>query len=193
MVNTKAPSRLALTATLRFSMPSFLRASHANVKVARIAVIAKNNSKKLIDLFRLLPYSFPVNNTTTATMTKKEIVLETIEFYSNNPRSKSSESKMCCYQDPMGNRCAVGRCIDEDCMAVVADAEQKRGGFEILHFERRVGVELEECLQEKYRGHPIHFWKSLQILHDGDHFWKDGKLHEEAKKFIYDELDVYLK
>jgi hypothetical protein len=134
-----------------------------------------------------------VSNTTTAAMTKKEIVLETIEFYSNNPRSKNSESGMCCYQDPMGNHCAVGRCIDEDCMGVVADTEQKHGEFEILHFERRVGVELEECLQEKYRGHSIHFWISLQLLHDSDHFWKDGKLHEKAKEFIHDEFDVCLE
>jgi hypothetical protein len=67
MVNTKAPLRLALTATLKSSMPSFLRASHANVKVVRIAATVKNNTKKLIDLFHSLPYSFPVSNTTKKT------------------------------------------------------------------------------------------------------------------------------
>ena len=126
-------------------------------------------------------------------MTIHDIVRETVEFYSTHPRSKNMQNNMCCYQDPNGNRCAVGRCIDDDCIGVVSDAESIHGEFAIEHFERRVGAELEQCLQEKYRGHSPHFWKSLQLLHDGDHFWKDGKLHEEGKEFVYEEFGVTLE
>jgi len=127
-----------------------------------------------------------VSNTTT-TMTQQEIVRETVEFYSNNARS-IRPSGMCSYENESGSRCAVGRCIEEDCMGLVRDTEENKGEFEVLSFEDKVGVSLEECLQEKYRGHNLSLWKSLQMLHDNNTFWEKKSLTKEGKEFIKEEF-----
>jgi len=132
-------------------------------------------------------YSLRVSNTTTTTMTIEEIVRETVEFYSNNARS-IRPSGMCSYENESGSRCAVGRCIEEDCMGLVRDTEENKGEFAIEVFQDKVGVSLEECLQEKYRGHNLSFWKILQILHDNNTFWNKRTLTEEGKKFIDEEF-----
>ena len=126
-----------------------------------------------------------------AQMTINEIVRETVEFYSNNRRALKP-SGMCSYEIESGDRCAVGRCIEEDCMGLVRDAEEDKGEFAIEVFQDRVGVSLEECLQEKYRGHSLSLWKSLQTLHDNNTFWDGRNITKQGKEFVKEEFGFRL-
>lgn len=73
-------------------------------------------------------------------------------------------------------------------MGLIRDTEEDKGEFDVWSFEDKVGVSLEECLQEKYRGHNLSFWKSLQLLHDSPNSWDGRNIKKEGKKFIEEEF-----
>jgi len=102
-------------------------------------------------------------------MTKKEIILETVEYYKNNNRAVDDKSKTCYYVLPDNNRCAVGRCLNSKTIK----KEKKKMtvgdiGFliDIHHVDS-----LDELLKEKYKGHDEIFWNDLQDLHDSSFYW----------------------
>lgn len=101
--------------------------------------------------------------------TKLEIIDETEAAYSD-PRNRGigcdrfSSVDICVYVTVDGKMCAVGRCMIEPSPRMV-------GGADILLMENdnRAGMlrlNLEEVLKPEYRGHPVSFWRSLQMWHD---------------------------
>lgn len=119
--------------------------------------------------------------------TKKEIILETVEYYSVDPagrRGYDEKLNTCLYLTQDGKMCAVGRCCIEP-------STEWEGDVQTLAEDR--GEEIEEgylsidnLLKEEYRGYDIEFWQDLQALHDGRHNWDkegltdSGQLHVAA-------------
>lgn len=90
-------------------------------------------------------------------MTKIEIIDETVEFYKNNLRSASPDTDRCQYHGPNGSRCAFSRC----CYPEIDLSEFEGQGCLIIL--DKLG---DKILQEKYQGHSANFWAQIQIYHD---------------------------
>ena len=124
-------------------------------------------------------------------MTKCEIIDETIEFYSKNPRAVRPDEE-CYYYNTDGTMCAVGRCFNEEviraCDSKIKEVRIKErynsaGRFSVIpevDFNFMSGCSLDHnvpndsMFQEKYKGYNGGFWGDLQKLHDNNDFW-DGK------------------
>lgn len=115
-----------------------------------------------------------------ARKTKREIIEETIKYYSKHPRPVT-ESGDCYYfkpQDP-SCMCAVGRCLTRrnlKVMDMVMDA--KGGSAEVMGVDQLDEVlgGLEAGFKPAYKGHPQQFWMDLQGFHDSDRNWQEGGL-----------------
>tara|TARA_R110002096_G_scaffold111202_3_gene242820 strand:- start:2075 stop:2455 length:381 start_codon:yes stop_codon:yes gene_type:complete len=101
-----------------------------------------------------------------------EIIKETVEFYTTEQNKRSiAEDGACIYNSENGSHCAVGRCFSDD---------YKNEGVK-FKFNRETGVAdldnagdgLDRFLAKEYRGHSVHFWSSLQKLHDELKYWED--------------------
>lgn len=115
--------------------------------------------------------------------TKIEIIDETVEFYSKNPRSLNGKS--CKYLSDSGANCALARCCTPE-------------GIDKLHTEYEtvsaVGVferELEkdrnpiDLFKPEYKIDNPEFWSDIQCLHDCDSFWNiENKLTEEGLEYV---------
>ncbi len=118
---------------------------------------------------------------------KTEIITETIEFYSNNPRAgyicPTENRWRCFYDDGRGNFCAVGRCLtDEGRQKAVVDSW---GDIDWVRKRNRdiSEVDFQSYFEEGYGGHSEEFWRDLQCLHDFFTYWSDGKLNEEGEQW----------
>lgn len=104
------------------------------------------------------------------TKTKREILIETVEYYGYDVTRRATEKSpslanelLCVYQTEDGRQCAVGRCLmDPD------QAAKYRMGVSNLVVE--LG-EIDSLLKPEYRGHSIVFWKDLQTFHDNPDNW----------------------
>jgi hypothetical protein len=125
--------------------------------------------------------------------TQKEIVLETVEHYSDpNNRSlfyPSGEPKdaTSVYVSTNGNKCAVGRCLKD----VVANA--------IIPSRRIKGVARGMCkstidalFEPEYSGHLLDFWDKLQLLHDNHNHWSKNGITKEGIDFVNDNFNIQL-
>lgn len=118
-------------------------------------------------------------------MTKKEIILETVEYYKTNNRGKDD---VCCvyYDDNTKAMCAVGRCLDD-----AKEFQSKYGGGAVYEYDDV----LENKLKSEYKNHSIEFWTQLQKLHDEDDNWektkKGNKLTIQGKKKLKEILSFY--
>ena len=116
-------------------------------------------------------------------MTKTEIIEETAAFYNNANRSYDKESYMCYYQHPENPeiKCAVGRCMTEE-------AIEKYGSFVSTLSGLSARNNLDDILQEKYKGHGFDFWEDLQAFHDTNHCWSEDGLtvagQDEKKRLL---------
>lgn len=102
-------------------------------------------------------------------MTEDEIVVETVQYYLEDPRRRASflrdDVPVCAYETPDGSRrCAVGRCMRLDMPGV--NLKSLCGGVDSL--EKQLPCLFEEALRPQYRGHSKVFWSSLQNIHDND-------------------------
>ena len=112
-------------------------------------------------------------------MTKLEIIDETVQFYTVNPRSVSLGR--CVYNGPNDTHCAVGRCF-RDYFKKLGDTFQDNiSGVESLHCDYNG---LDKLLEEKYQGHELAFWSDMQHLHDAGHHWYENGLTLEGKDFV---------
>lgn len=92
-------------------------------------------------------------------LTKKDIILETIEYYEDNPVGYDNDKGSCCYYSKDGNICAVGRCM--------VNPEEVEGNFfttciNDISYEENI----DSLLKKEYRGHDVGFWSDLQQFHD---------------------------
>lgn len=116
-------------------------------------------------------------------MTFPELVDNTVEHYTTNPRSHAGGSGPCMYSGPNGERCAAARLCDES----LTDFEH----MDNVHDTSWLNVFQFAVLKPEY----AHFTKlqilALQELHDTTQNWlkPEGErgtegLTEEGKKFV---------
>lgn len=103
-----------------------------------------------------------------------EILDETIEYYTHNPRGITDEG-VCLYLTEDGKKCAVGRCLVEGRIPTTFE-----GGINSL--VRKYGTFL---LRPQYRGHTEAFWADLQGLHDRAENWCENGLTEMGERNVY--------
>lgn len=118
---------------------------------------------------------------------KIEIVIETLKFYNKNNRGYNAEAGHCTYYDEStGNKCAVGRCIDDSAIKKVSDCEKEN----IKKSEISPSVDtldglfggLDNLLKPEYRGHDTWFWQNLQAVHDSHSFWNEDGFDLSARR-----------
>ena len=114
-----------------------------------------------------------------------ELINETVEYYKTHPRGISKEEGYCVYKSSTGDKCAVGRCIQDKFL----DNDQLHqwvfvGGVEALEENlKKEHLTFEEVLKPEYRGQLKSVWKSLQNWHDRKEFWHGGNdIHNEPQK-----------
>mgnify|MGYP001475272288 CR=1 FL=1 len=103
----------------------------------------------------------------TNTLSKKDIILDTIIYYKSHPRCKHGPG--CAYNDEEGNHCAVGRYLKPE-------IKEEGVGWSMNNSPAysvgaNPGGSLDEVLVEEAQGHEIRFWDHLQQLHDNDQSW----------------------
>ncbi len=114
-------------------------------------------------------------------LTKKQIILETLDYYTKNKRGIQGGN--CRYITADGDMCAIGRCM-------VSPKEEYRGTPQFLRLGHE-SLELETLLREKYRGHGNTFWSHLQRFHDFSQHWNENSLTEAGKKSLNTLLEQY--
>lgn len=137
-------------------------------------------------------------------MTKLEIIDELFtNGYAKDPSTRGvikktinkgtqyeREKELCVYRNDKGNRCAVGKCVNNLYIGRIAEFEGDVADLE-GHAEEELGTTLDGILFKKYRGHERAFWSALQSFHDVDGNFNDegltgygeGRLEELKEKF----------
>lgn len=118
----------------------------------------------------------------TKTLSKLEIIEETVKYYSKNPLKRrgakySNNSQVgCVYRTVRGTKCAVGRCGNS------------KFNF---RFEGNVFSYAQQCISNldihlfpRYRGHGLDFWNDIQDLHDVGDNWTDKNISEKGLKIV---------
>lgn len=112
--------------------------------------------------------------------TKLEIIDETVAFYGEDTSRRSTTPKKGCkyYNEENGNMCAVGRCLTEDGLSRIHEKE----GYGIIYF----GIDgISNWFKDEYKDHSISFWDDLQVLHDNNRNWVEGKgLTKLGKEYV---------
>ena len=94
-------------------------------------------------------------------MTAKQILDETIQYYSEDPNRVARDS-LGCYYLKDGKMCAFGRCMTNP-----IEAPMKAQ----VHLWKVNGDDVDSYLKSEYRGHKVSFWKAIQDLHDCKYNW----------------------
>ncbi len=111
--------------------------------------------------------------------TKLEIIDETVEWYSTDTSRRSlntsdGNTPLCMYKNQKGNKCAMGRCADEEWL----DQFYREKGH-----EPQINVVFDN-LKKEYQGHNESFWQRLQGLHDNRMYWGKNCLTESGKLYV---------
>jgi len=98
---------------------------------------------------------------TITRLTKHQIIDETVDFYTNNPRAIIANGYGCTYVTEIGLLCAHSRCLIEEyrtqALGYASDVIDSFG--DSVH-------------QDPYRGHDAEFWLHIQGLHDNPDNWE---------------------
>ena len=105
-------------------------------------------------------------------MTKTEIILETVEYYNNNPRGSDNNS---CFYFKEGKMCAVGRCL------ILPESFENQNLYTIGRVFNNTSSIMDSNLKKQYRGHSIDFWKDLQSFHDNPLYWEENESGNNLK------------
>jgi hypothetical protein len=126
---------------------------------------------------------------------KLEIVKETIEYYSADPKGRRAfVNGLCWYLTNDGRKCAVGRYIKEE-----KNSEFMSGDvYNICHVspfntEESNSTALDLLLVDDVHGHSVAFWKSIQIFHDKKEYWTETGLSEEGQKEANKLIEYYTR
>ena len=121
-------------------------------------------------------------------MTKKEIINETVEFYSADVSRRASSGTQCHYsimKNGVEKNCSVGRCMTPEAIECFKESFIGVHGICI-----RQKSSIDSVLRPEYHGHTEKFWSSLQKLHDEDMFWNDQGISAEGQAYVQKMLDV---
>lgn len=129
-------------------------------------------------------------NFLVAQKTRKEIILETVAFYSEDPSRraviKEDGRAKCRYLTEDGRKCAVGRCMIEGKKIAYAGLK-----FPADKVDAGIGdlEDRDSQLLPEYRGHSLHFWSCLQEFHDADYNFTDTGLSDAGQQTVKYLLD----
>jgi hypothetical protein len=113
-------------------------------------------------------------------LTQHDIIDETVEFYSNNPRSIHPLTKKCLYNGYNGEKCAFSRCCTNDSKFI--EASNALGQNDAVLLPKYAHFLLNEN---------IGFWSSIQSLHDNDTYWEENQLTDKGKNYVKDLKQQY--
>ena len=124
----------------------------------------------------------------------QQIVDETVDYYKDKTRSYGVNGD--CSYNGMDTHCAVGRCLLTKYKEMGQDLPANESGVECL-IEEFVpntlnpeynwnGYELDNLIEEKYRGQHISFWRELQSLHDDMGYWMDNPNNRHGYVLSYE-------
>ena len=125
-------------------------------------------------------------------MTKKEIIIETVNHYSQNPEQLRSKINGTCLYNGDNTHCAVGRCMLTKYKKQGKNLEFNKG-YSVWSVSTLVikKESIDEILSPKYRGHSREFWEELQDLHDNDLFWNGVGLSGYGKEKMLVLLKIF--
>lgn len=105
-------------------------------------------------------------------MTKIEILDETVEYYSKNPRA--TNKGYCVYVTVEGNLCGHSRCVKPELRAQIMELGDEVNSNNVIH---AFG---DEVHLKQYQGHNEIFWKDIQQFHDEPLYWQEGGLTDRG-------------
>lgn len=121
-------------------------------------------------------------------MTKKEIILETVEYYKTHRRGITSHGT-CVYGNEKNSKCAIGKVMNLESYNELKNYE---GDVEDLLFNNDIS-DIDEILKDEYKNHELDFWMDLQHLHDGNSFWKKESKGSSLTAMGQEEVNKLLK
>lgn len=121
----------------------------------------------------------------TVRKTMTEIIDETVDFYSKNPRSLYKaigiyENSKCLYKGPSNSRCAFSRLIDDKYLDELEENASIENNW--LRY-----------LKPEYSGYNLGFYIDLQKLHDNDNNWEENGLTLKGKELVRQIKEIYSK
>ncbi len=135
-------------------------------------------------------------------MTKQDIVIETIKYYSENYRSFIGEQPVFINDEDFTLENldlkfdAIGRCF----LPEIVEELRKHDEFDDLNEQsisnlvKSLEVEsLDDLLKAEYRGHDEEFWISLQTLHDEHDNWDSNGLTIKGQEVADDIIRTSFK
>lgn len=116
------------------------------------------------------------------TLTKTEIITETMEFFTKDVNRRALGNNATCYyfHKRTKNRCAIGRCMK------LKEAKLVDNGL-----TPHMIAGFQDTLQSKYKGHNLDFWDKLQSFHDFDHYWNKKGLTNQGKGEYQELLKIF--
>lgn len=122
-------------------------------------------------------------------MTKEEIIRDTFLFYDSDPSRRAvDEEGSCTYRTEDGRNCAFGRYMKEEYLKNECCEIYGMGISSDYTDNTLVGMlevdNHDELLIEKVQGHPLHFWKELQSLHDREYYWSENGITEKGYDYL---------
>lgn len=99
--------------------------------------------------------------------TQTDIVIETLQFYLEDPSRRAAVGGGCHYRIPgkVPRHCALGRCMTDEAL----DKFETSGNTADI-LAAKYGS-LDQFLKPEYEGHSTEFWSDLQRLHDEAAHW----------------------
>jgi hypothetical protein len=110
-------------------------------------------------------------------LTANQIIDETVEYYSNNPRSIHSKSGCVYLNEENGAMCAVGRCLTKTSLKIVHKRFEGKSAYVFTEFKKIK-------FKARYRGYLTALWVDLQLLHDNSKYWENNKLSELGLAYV---------
>jgi len=96
-------------------------------------------------------------------LTANQIIDETVDYYTNNPRALEPNCSYCSYVTEDGRLCAHSRCLTDEGRSKAKNSDAAH------HLIMDKGDDIH---QEQYRGQEPNFWKDIQNLHDENPYWR---------------------
>lgn len=106
--------------------------------------------------------------------TQTDIVLETLQFYLEDPKNRRATAGGGCFYRIPGKvplHCALGRCMTDEALDKLQNSGAFASALACTHGS------LDQFLRPEYHGHSTKFWRRLQQLHDENAYWNPEDSH----------------
>lgn len=114
-------------------------------------------------------------------LTKLQILKETKDYYSEDPKRRAATKTRCKYATNDGRYCAVGRCF------ILPELIEEALDGKAINICSLISMNMgednfQENLHPQYRGHGSAFWLDLQGFHDDNDYWSSIGLTEAGEE-----------